>query len=293
MPVADWVPTIRGTCGPTWRASSEKSSPASSSLRTSPAICLSEHVKSSESFKAWATALRLASTERRKSALRTAESGSSSSAWPTPAGSVAQDGEGPATWLARRERLKAKGINGNGAGTPLTIAVQLWPTPTVAEADKIPNQANYGHRMLSNHPAIVGLPDRPKGEKGTGWPTPTSTGAKASGAAGYSTESGRHSGTTLTDAAVRTPVWMTPTTRDGKDGACANADVPTNGLLGRQVLRTPAVGLSTSAGSRVLSPLFTEALMGWPTGWTASASAATVSSPSKPLPPSPIWLLFF
>lgn len=32
------------------------------------------------------------------------------------------------------------------------------------------------------------------------WPTATSTDAKSSGAAGYSTESGRHSGTTLTDA---------------------------------------------------------------------------------------------
>lgn len=39
--------------------------------------------------------------------------------------------------------------------------------------------------------------------------SPTATDAKASGAAGYSTESGRHSGTTLTDAAVRQ--WPTPT----------------------------------------------------------------------------------
>jgi hypothetical protein len=50
--------------------------------------------------------------------------------WPTPNASVAQDGEGPATWLARRERLKVTANNGNGAGMPLTIAVQLWATPT-------------------------------------------------------------------------------------------------------------------------------------------------------------------
>lgn len=47
--------------------------------------------------------------------------------WPTPVGSVAQLGEGPATWLARRERVKAKGINGNGMGLPLTMAVQMDP----------------------------------------------------------------------------------------------------------------------------------------------------------------------
>jgi hypothetical protein len=32
-------------------------------------------------------------------------------------------------------------------------------------------------------------------------------------------------------------LWGTPTSRDHKDGACADADVETNGLLGRQVLR--------------------------------------------------------
>ena len=41
----------------------------------------------------------------------------------------------------------------------------MWPTPTVAEAGNIPNQANYGQVGLSNHPAIVGLPKRPKGIK--------------------------------------------------------------------------------------------------------------------------------
>ena len=44
--------------------------------------------------------------------------------WPTPDASVANDGEGPETWLARRETLKEKGYNGNGAGMPLAIAVQ-------------------------------------------------------------------------------------------------------------------------------------------------------------------------
>lgn len=49
--------------------------------------------------------------------------------WPTPDAMVAQDGEEPESWLARRETLKAKGYNGNGAGLPLAMAAQMWPTP--------------------------------------------------------------------------------------------------------------------------------------------------------------------
>jgi len=46
------------------------------------------------------------------------------------------------------------------------------------------------------------------------WPTATSMDARASGAAGYSVVSGRHSGTTLTDAAVRLRQWPTPQASD-------------------------------------------------------------------------------
>jgi DNA (cytosine-5)-methyltransferase 1 len=71
------------------------------------------------------------------------------------------------------------------------------------------------------------------------------------------------------------PMWMTPTARDHKDGATSLANVPVNGLLGRQVLATPTAGGDTSGTHRSLNPLFVEALMGWPTGWTAFGSAAT------------------
>ena len=40
------------------------------------------------------------------------------------------------------------------------VLSQNWPTPTVAEANKIANRANYGQVGLSNHPNIVGTPDR-------------------------------------------------------------------------------------------------------------------------------------
>jgi len=52
---------------------------------------------------------------------------------PTPAAMNPNDGEGTASWLARRERVKLTANNGNGMGMPLTIAVQLLPTPNTTQ----------------------------------------------------------------------------------------------------------------------------------------------------------------
>jgi hypothetical protein len=127
------------------------------------------------------------------------------------------------------------------------------------------------------------------------WPTPTWKDHAQSGAAGYSTASGRHSGRTLTDATIRdwtTPTqddagsqttrygqggtaltvqvhsllaWPTATQRDWKDGACRDANVPTNGLLGRAVLRT------TGSRHARLNPRWVAVLMGYPADWLAPA----------------------
>ena len=51
---------------------------------------------------------------------------------PTPSACVANDGERPETWLARRERVKLTAKNGNGMGMPLTIAAQLL-TPCASD----------------------------------------------------------------------------------------------------------------------------------------------------------------
>ena len=91
------------------------------------------------------------------------------------------------------------------------------------------------------------------------WPTPTSTDQKGSGAAGYSTESGRHSGTTLTDA-VRFHSHPVPVIE--KHGEPLS---PT-----RRILR------------RRLNQMFVCWLMGWPTWWTypepISFAAAAMAS---------------
>lgn len=47
------------------------------------------------------------------------------------------------------------------AGQPIDASESIyWPTPTVAEGQKIPNRANYGQVALSNHPSIVGTTSR-------------------------------------------------------------------------------------------------------------------------------------
>jgi hypothetical protein len=78
------------------------------------------------------------------------------------------------------------------------------------------------------------------------WPTPTAGDSNASGSAAYSTESGRHSGTTLTDAAVR--------------GLQAQAIAPAG---------------SNTSGKAVLNPQFVEVLMGWPIGASGLQPLAT------------------
>lgn len=73
------------------------------------------------------------------------ESSSSPGLLPTPSASNPNDGEDLGNWLARREAVKARGVNGNGFGTPLSIAVRLMPTPTTQ-----PQTGNGHARNLGN-----------------------------------------------------------------------------------------------------------------------------------------------
>lgn len=123
-------------------------------------------------------------------------------------------------------------------GEKIKQAVQskTWPTPTKAEAGKISNQPNYGQIGLSNHPRIVGLPDRPKGKKDVAGGT-------------------------------KTPQkWPTPNTSDA-NGANLPHDV------GRHYLRTEVLpaeiqktNCTEARNHGQLNPSWVEWLMGWPIG---------------------------
>jgi DNA (cytosine-5)-methyltransferase 1 len=74
--------------------------------------------------------------------------------------------------------------------------------------------------------------------------------------------------------------WPTPGASDGSKGPSGfhgrNPSLKKASIgFGPQVLQTPQDGESTSERGRVLNPLFVEALMGWPIGWTDCDSAVT------------------
>jgi hypothetical protein len=235
------------------------------------------------SWKAWVTALRKDSLQRLKSARPTSASDYSSSRTYT------EEGAGecwPTPDAAVRTGFNQGGANGRiGPRRPLLA--------TAAEMGLTPNVPNGG-RSVPEETVLA------KGQTGGGkrqimleqqaryWETP----ARSASA------------------------WPTPTSRDWKDGACAEADVPTNGLLGRAAVRwltpdtnperpnmgsnkmgdksllaqaetclhslpappTSTPGATSSPQTRRLNPRFVEILMGWPVGWTGLDSAATAWS---------------
>jgi len=54
--------------------------------------------------------------------------------WPTPTRANPNEQETLPSFQARKTRERAKGRNGNGIGTPLGVAVRLWPTPQAHDA---------------------------------------------------------------------------------------------------------------------------------------------------------------
>ncbi len=54
--------------------------------------------------------------------------------WPTATKSNPNEGETLDGWMARREAMKARKINGNGMGMPLGVAIKLWPTVLRSDA---------------------------------------------------------------------------------------------------------------------------------------------------------------
>jgi hypothetical protein len=162
-PVASAENSTIATSGRRPAASSRKAGPGTSSSRTSAACSRRGMTKSlersefTETFASWAMRLREDCLRRKKRARRISASASSSLAWQTPISAdsgekatqashqnslskqgknwstpdagVFGDGHDPEAFLERREKVKAKGINGNGMGTPLAVqASGTWPT---------------------------------------------------------------------------------------------------------------------------------------------------------------------
>ena len=204
--------------------------------------------------------------------------------WPTADASASNVGESRETWEARRRMLKEahkarKNGAGNGAGTPLGIAVQPWPTATATDS-KGSGAAGYStenrHAGLTlTDAAVRGFTSStekalPADDAAQPWATALASDAKMPGPNG---DSKREGGEHLVEQTRQSP-WGTPTARDAKDGGALSDEAPTtpeNGYVGRQVLAEKSLRASKGA----LNPNWVEQLMGLPVGWT---------DPTKSLP---------
>jgi DNA (cytosine-5)-methyltransferase 1 len=117
----------------------------------------------------------------------TAAAGSSSSAasppaapgWrllPTPVAGAFNDGESVRSWLARRDRQKKLGRNGNGMGTPLTIAIALLPTPVTGTSPRghgrrggRPGNGHQSGKDLDAAARTLTAPGRTPGRDAVAW----------------------------------------------------------------------------------------------------------------------------
>ena len=189
--------------------------------------------------------------------------------WPTPDASMVQDGETFETWEARRLATKARVGNGNGFGTPLTIAAQMtgWPTATKADAH---GSRRHGY-MLKGHPGTT-LTDA--ANLVAGWATPTQRDHKDGGSDGTVPING------LLGRQVWQTSWPTPCQQDGPNGGPSQGIDRLPGAAGLIATGSPAA----TAKPGQLNPAFTRWLMGYPPEWDACAPTATRSS--RHLPPS-------
>ena len=293
--------TTQDISGQTSKDSSKKSSPQSASLKMCPTIYELDLKKSQMTYDNWVIKLRQACLQRQKLARLTREKDYSS--WPTVIVSdhLCNRAETPQRWKERAQEKKAEGIN---LHKPLRIVAQeTWPTVVSADASmgaiissndtykktstgrlrKINKNGKDGSLGLAR---TVKMMDSQK----QNWPTVRTSSANGASSkeveagnpkqrlevmiANWPTPRAQEPGSTsenygkgLKNTAEN---WATPQARDWKD--TANANVPTNSILGRQAPRTMKDGVEFQM---TLNPHFTEWLMGWPIGWTEFELAET------------------
>lgn len=177
--------------------------------------------------------------------------------WPTPSAALTNDGEEPETFMARQNRLKEKGINGNGAGMPLTVAAKLSTWPTASARDWKSGDASA---------ATMERNARPLNEVVEQWGTPSTMDAKGRA---YTRDGGEESKERM--ALVGQAESFRTTLQDPVNENSGQPSLPNT----RTLLR--------------LAPEFVEWLMGWPIGWTIPAPGSEQLGQTGCGPPEMGW----
>ena len=202
----------------------------------SPSGTTSEPSTARFSVERWTSSLRASRANRSRSQERGAEPTTSATCGPTPSVSFARWSPDSRCWKTSQGLFE------------LTISAkssETWQTRGSMRSGKLYPRPRSERRTFASDSGSPHVCE---------FPTPTAGDSKASGSAAYSTASGRHSGTTLTDAVVRLP---TPQARDWK------------GPSGRSQKGTERDLPSVVAGGGKLNPRWVEWLMGWPIGWVS------------------------
>ena len=173
--------------------------------------------------------------------------------WPTPTTDSANN----------RTKKYAQG------GTPLTMAIQTWPTPTSRDwKDQIgayPPSTN-----VTRGETLMNTVTR------RSWPTPAARDWKDTGEnTNYEkiAKKGKLAG------AVK--MWPTPNASDNRDrGNLSDPAIQRRIAMGKQVGLTMAV--KEKKGGGTLNPTWVEWLMGYPEGWTDLSPSETASSLTSP-----------
>ena len=217
--------------------------------------------------------------------------------WATPA---ARDWKGsyrPESLVRKDGKSRMDGLPQQAEYDPTTN----WPTPTAAEGSKIGSQANYGQTGLSNHPAIVGLPDREKlnksGKNQESWPTPTAMSRPRSEETmekclKFRQSKGKNTVPLYLEEKVRKEeLWATPRAdkytaenlesweKRHKEGKVSQQPLPTqvqNWPTPRETMSRDVdhdrgkgnLGEKVQSKGMKLNPNWVEQLMGLPVGWT-------------------------
>ena len=190
-------------------------------------------------------------------------------------------------------------------GRTLAGEAGSWPTPTSSDA-KASGAAGYSS---AGHHAGVTLTDAVLGARGQSPTKPTATGQRvlwatprrSDGDKGGPNSRDGSGSLHLSSQAVRVSgsdptTWSTPTVNDAKNNAAPSQKRRNSAALNVQASmsglpdpETSEDGASTSNAipkepppSLVLSPVFVEALQGFPTGWTDSGASAIPFYPRRP-----------